>query len=268
MTIKLLHESEEEYHSRSKSGEMLSSHMLQLFSRSPKKYAMMVYGSVAFIDKPEYHVGRAAHKLILEGQDAFDMAYTVSDGPINERTGKPFGKDSQRYQEWLALQRGEIISEADYAAIDEMRGACLSHSGIAELLSSGGEAEGVVRAELEGVACQIRMDWFGEKCGIVDLKTCRDIEFFEKDCRDFGYAYQLAFYQSVLQKATGVRFPVHIIAVDKTDFHIAGRWDIPDTVLEQCDAINRAAIRRLAECRQSRSWPTVYENTRVFSLEF
>jgi hypothetical protein len=267
MTIKLLHESEDEYHSRSKCGEMLSSHMLQLFTRSPRKYAMMIHGVVQFQDKPEYAVGRAAHKLILEGQDAFDLAYTVSDGPINERTNKPYGKDSQKYLEWLACQKGEIIGEADYAAIDEMNGACRAHLGIAELLDGVGEAEGVARATLEGVQCQIRMDWFSEKSGIVDLKTCRDIEFFEKDCRDFGYAYQLAFYQSVLAVATGVVFPVHIVAVDKSDFHFAGRWDIPQAVLDQCDAVNRAAIRRLKACRESGEWPTGFEHTRVFTLE-
>ena len=267
MIRQLIHESEDVYHSRSRCGEMLSSHMLQLFTRSPRKYDMMIAGLVKFVDKPEYNVGRAAHKLILEGQEAFDAAYTVSDGPINERTGKPYGKDTQRYLDWLATQQGEIISEADYAAIDEMRGACNTHYGISELLHAEGDAEGVVRAELEGVKCQIRMDWFSEKCGIVDLKTCRDIEFFEKDCRDFGYAYQLAFYQSVLEQATGVRFPVHIIAVDKTEFHIAGRWDIPDHVLEQCDSVNRAAIRRLKHCRETCEWPTGYEHTRVFELE-
>ena len=159
------------------------------------------------------------------------------------------------------------ITTADYDIIQKMSKSCWLHAGIAELLSAkDGEAEGVVRAHLEDVPCQIRMDFFAPEVGIVDLKTCRDIEFFEKDCRDLGYAYQLAFYQSVLQAACGVKFPVHIIVVDKTDFHIAGRWDSPDCELEQCDSINRAALKRYKESIAEDKWPTGFEHTRIFAL--
>lgn len=263
----IIHESEDIYHSRSRSGEMMSSHLLSLFGRSPYKYHQTVSGLVEQEDKPEYVFGRAAHKLILEGQAAFDEAYTVADGPINPKTNMPYGKATQAYQNWLADQHGEVISTADYETIKAMHDNCWSHNEIAELLNAeDGEAEGVVRAHLEDVPCQIRMDFFASSVGIVDLKTCRDIEFFEKDCRDFGYAYQLAFYQSVLQAACGVKFPVHFIVVDKTDFHIAGRWDIPDIELEQCDSINRAALRRYKESLANEKWPTGYEHTRLFAL--
>lgn len=262
------HENEDVYHSHSRSGEYMSSHLLSTFSRSPYKYHQTISGLVPNDDKPEYAFGRAAHKLILEGQAAFDEAYTVADGPINPKTNLPYGKVTQAYQNWLAEQHGEVISTADYDTIKAMCHNCHAHEGIQELLAATNsrEAEGVVRAELEEVPCQIRMDFFSTDCGIVDLKTCRDIEFFEKDCRDFGYAYQLAFYQSVLEAACGVKFPVHIIVVDKTDFHIAGRWDIPDCELEQCDSINRAALRRYKESKELDNWPTGYEHTRLFAL--
>lgn len=260
------YESDEVYHGRSKSGECVSSHLLSLFSRSPWKYYQTISGQHQDPDKPEYAIGRAAHKLILEGDKAFDECYTVADGPINPKTGAVFGRSTKAYQDWLLDQPGEVISTEDYEEIVKMAQSCREHKEIAPLLSEG-IAEGVIRAKLSGILCQIKVDFFNPVEGIVDLKTCRDIEFFEKDCRDFGYAYQLAFYQSVLEQATGIKYPVHIIAVDKTDYHIAGRWDIPNAELERCAKINNASLMRLAKCRETQVWETGFERTRVFSLE-
>ena len=262
----IIHEPEEQYHARSKTGEMLSSHMLQRFAFMPYKYWATISGIYQEPDKAEHAFGRAAHKLILEGQEAFDAAYTVSDGPINERTGKPYGKDSKVYQDWLSCQTGEVITTADFEEIDTMRNAIANHAGIVELLSGNGEAEAVVRANVDGVDCQIRMDYFDPQVGIIDLKTCRDITFFEADMRTFGYCYQMAFYRRVLREATGRDYPVYVIAVDKTDFHVPGFWLIPSAELDVAERVNAASIRRLKECRENGVWPTGYEKKQIFTL--
>ena len=120
-------EPENEYHARSRSGEFLSSHMLAEFRRSPFRYHQKLTGAIADPDKAEYAFGRAAHKMILEGHAAFELAYTVSDGPVNERTGKPYGKDSKAYQEWLAEQEHEVVTSSDYETIFAMDKNILSH---------------------------------------------------------------------------------------------------------------------------------------------
>ena len=71
-----------------------------------------------------------------------------------------------------------------------------THELAASLLSEG-VAEGVVRANYCGVACQIRMDWFEPHQGIVHLKTCDELTWFEADARRFGYGHQVAFYRAV-----------------------------------------------------------------------
>ena len=258
-------EPENEYHARSRSGEFLSSHMLAEFRRSPFRYHQKLTGAIADPDKAEYAFGRAAHKMILEGHAAFEMAYTVSDGPVNERTGKPYGKDSKAYQEWLAEQEHEVVSSADYETIFAMDKNILAHP-VAPYLIADTVAEGVVRAEYCSVPCQIRMDAFSADRGIVDLKTCADIEFFEVDARRYGYILQMAFYRAVLHAATGIYFPVHIIAVDKTELHIVGVWQIPDVELEAAERINAAAIRRLSECRERNRWPTLFEQKRILTF--
>lgn len=263
---RVFHEPEAEYHARSKSGEMLSSHMLQRFAQMPYKYWATITGRYEEPDKADYAFGRAAHKLILEGPDAFEAAYTVSDGPINERTGKPYGKETKAYQDWLSLQGTEIVTTADFEVMDAMRQSITGHKGISELLKGDGEAECVARAEVDGVKCQIRLDYFDPMAGIIDLKTCRDIAFFETDMRAFGYCYQMAFYRRVLREVTGRDYPVYMIAVDKTDFHVAGYWLIPGAELDVAERVNEATIRRLKECRETGVWPTGYEQKQIFTL--
>ena len=73
----------------------------------------------------------------------------------------------------------------------------------ASALLDGGVAEATVRAEYCNVPCQIRLDWFSPEHGIVDLKTCDSLKWFEADCKRFGYLYQMAFYRAVLREATG-----------------------------------------------------------------
>ena len=84
--------------------------------------------------------------------------------------------------------------------------------------------------------------------------------------RNLGYAFQLAFYRAVLREATGIEFPVYVVAVDKTPLHVSGYWQIPAAELDVADRINRAAIRRLKECREKGLWPTGYERKQIFTL--
>lgn len=262
----ILHEPEEAYHARSKSGEMLSSHMLAKFQEMPFKYSALIHGLCKEPDKAEYEFGRAAHKMILEGREAFNTEYVVNDGPLNPKTGKTYGRETQAYQKWRAEQAGTVITEAEFSEIKKMNGSILSHPEIPQLLTGRGVAEGVVRAEVDGVQCQIRMDYFDPEVGILDLKTCRDIRFFEYDMRSFGYAFQMAFYRSVLRAASGRNYPVVMIAVDKTEFHVSGYWVIPAAELDVAERINSAAIRRLKECRETGKWPTGFERKQIFTL--
>lgn len=263
----IFHESEDVYHSRSKSGDYLSSHMLKTFQQMPYKYYATISGLYQEPEKMEYAIGTAAHKLILEGKEAFDAAYTIAyDAPINEKTGKPYGTDTKKYQEWLALQDKNVISIEDFEEIAAMNKNVIDHPIAPEILRPGGVAEGVVRAELEGVPCQIRMDYFHPDVGIIDLKTCRDITFFEYDMRNLSYIFQFAFYRMVLRAASGSDYPFYALAVDKTPFHICGIWQIPDAEIEIAERINLAAIRRFRECRETNKWPTGYERKQIFTF--
>ena len=154
----IIHEPADVYHDRSRSGEFMSSHMLADFRESPALYRKEITGEIEQKNTPAFILGRAAHSLILEGRHAFDRDFVVTDGPVNPRTGEPYGAKTKAYADWLATQDREVVSGRDYAFILNLQRSVHLHAAASELLANG-EAEGVVRAEYCGVPCQIRMDW-------------------------------------------------------------------------------------------------------------
>jgi hypothetical protein len=131
-------------------------------------------------------------------------------------------------------------------------------------LLTAGVAEGVVRTDYQDVRCQIRMDWLNPQEGIVDLKTCDDLSYFEADARRFRYMHQLAFYRAVLAHVVGTDLPVHLVAIEKKEPFRCGVWQIAGDALDVAAYENRQAIERLKRCEAANVWPTGYEDLRTF----
>ncbi|MCY3017543.1 MAG: PD-(D/E)XK nuclease-like domain-containing protein [Planctomycetota bacterium] len=247
---------------RAKAKEFVSSHQLADFRRCPALFFKKRQGVVPDEDRPAYILGRAAHTLILEGRDRFERQYAFG-GPVNPRTGTYFGVNTKAYAEWAVQQGKPVLTDEQVKLIVSMSSAVRSHQGASALLSDG-VAEGVVRTEYGGLPCQIRMDWFNPQAGIVDLKTCDDLTWFESDARRFNYTHQLAFYRTVLAKVINAVPPVHLIAVEKKEPFRCGVWLVAEQALAHCQGENEAALARLKECFAKDTWPTGYEERRVF----
>jgi hypothetical protein len=258
----IIHEPADEYHARSRSGEFMSSHLLADFRESPALYRKKVQGQIQENESAAFTIGRAAHCLILEGRNAFDKEYVVSDGPINPRTGESYGSKTKAFAEWAATQEREVVSGRDFNFILKLQTGVWLHPVASELLATG-VAEGVIRTEYCGVPCQIRMDWFSPKFGLVDLKTCDSLRWFESDCRRYGYIHQLAFYRAVIQKVVGIDIPVHIIAVEKNEPFSSGVWKLTSEVLDLAELSNKSALERFRACCTTGAWPTGYEDLRI-----
>jgi hypothetical protein len=258
----LVHESADEYHSKAK--HYLSSHQLADFRKCPQLYHRRKYQPHTQEETPAYLVGRAAHVLILEGLDRFHEDFAVG-GPINPRTGLPFGAATKAWAEWAETVGKPVLSDSQFEMIERMNESVAAHEAAVGLLQNG-FAEAVVRAEYCGLPCQIRIDWLETTPSIVDLKTCDDLTWFEADSRRYGYAHQLAFYRAVLSKVLGIFVPVHLIAVEKKEPYRCGVWRLSDEVLNLAQKENEQAIDRLHACIANDSWPTGYEETRVFDF--
>jgi hypothetical protein len=256
----LVRETPEVYHAQS--ARFLSSHRLADFRRNVPLFRKKELGLVKEEDRPAYLVGRAAHTLILEGRVAYETEYAFG-GPINPKTGAPFGSRTKAFQEWAEAQGKPVLDDEQAALIESMYAAVRAHEHAVALLADG-IAEGVVRAEYCGMPCQVRIDWLNPARGIVDLKTCDNLDWLELDARGFGYAHQMAFYRSVLACVIGLVLPVHLVAVEKREPFRAGVWRMGEQVLGIVRKENEEAIERLKACRDRDHWPSGYEDIRVF----
>lgn len=260
----------EEYHAATKENKYTTSHRLNLFRRCPALYHKHITGEIVEGDTETFMLGRAVHTLALEGADKFDAEYMVSDGPTNPKTEKPYGRETKAFKEWAAQQTLPVIGSEDHALMLKLSEAVHAHEIAADILKAG-IAEATVRAEWYGEPVQSRIDWFDPERGIIaDLKTCRDVDRFPFDIRDFGYVTQLAFYKRVLELAgyAGPELKAYLIAVEKQEpFRVA--------VVEVCHltlsdgnnagpdgkygAGNNYTMTELKECRAADKWPTRYE---------
>lgn len=255
----LIAERADVYHARATA--FLSSHLLADFRKCPELYHRKQLGLILDSDSPAYALGRAAHTLILEGRAAFETEYAVG-GPVNPKTGLPFGRATKAFQEWADVQEKAFLSDEDAAFVERLAAAVQSHP-VAPLLLAGGVAEGVCRAEYAGVPCQARPDYFHPEQGIVDLKTCDDLTWFEADARRYGYLHQVAFYRAVLRVPPGCTWPVHIVAVEKKEPFRVGVWRLAESALDLAEADNEDAFGRLMACRATGIWPTGFEMVRL-----
>jgi hypothetical protein len=249
-----------QYHAQSKTH--LSSHQLGDFRRCPLLYRRRKLGLIPDEDRPAYLVGRALHTLVLEGRDKFEAEYAVG-GPVNPKTGEIYGSATKAWAEWAAAQGKSVLTVAQFDLVENMADGVRTNAMAVELFSEG-IAEGVIRRDYCGVPCQIRMDWFDPYSSLVDLKTCDDLTWFEADARRYGYLHQVAFYRAIVMAAVGIPMPVHLVAVEKKEPFRCGVWQVHQDALAQAQKENEAAIERLKRCVASDTWPTGYENVRLF----
>jgi hypothetical protein len=258
----LIDEPAEVYHAKAK--DFLSSHALIEYMRCPFLHKKRISGLVEEKDSVSYFVGRAAHTRILEGLDVYEREFAVG-GPINPATGKPFGATTKKFLEWQETQRKPAIPLDKAELINAMNVGVRQNPYACELLEKG-KAEGVVRATYRDLPCQIRIDWTNPELGIVDLKTCDDLAWFESDARRFGYHHQLAFYQNVLNQVIGQFVSVYIIAIEKKEPYRCGVWQLPSETLQLARNEIEAAIERLKVARAEDHWITGYEELRMLTL--
>lgn len=257
----LLREPASVYHA--KSGDFLSSHALSDFRRCPLMYRKKVLGLVPERDTAAYLIGRAAHALILEGRERYRQEFAVG-GPINPKTGQPFGSATKAFAEWAAQQSRPVLSDTHAALVEQMAAAVQEHGVTAALLADG-VAEGVVRTRYGEFPSQARIDWISPQpeVGIVDLKTCDHLDEFELAVRAFDYIHQVAFYRALVALVSGHVLPVHIIAVEKREPFRCGVWHVLPSVLDEAQEQNEVAMAELGRCRETGDWFTRYEAMRV-----
>ena len=254
-----------DYHADAAAGLYMSSHNLAQFRACPHTYHLLMTGKMKRPESPALVFGRAVHSYTLEGHDAFHAEFTVTDGPINERTGKPYGRDTQKFIDFMAKQDKEIVTFREFEQIERMATNVWEHADGKVLLEHGWPELTVRCEDFHGIPVQIRLDWFNDEYGIVDLKTTSDLEGFDFQAHSLGYAFQLGLYQAVLEQVSGVKYPVYLLASEKKEPYRAACYKFSDDVLAQAEEINEKAIAEFIECRDQDKWPTRFAETRMIT---
>ena len=265
------------YHAAAARGERISFHSLMDFVKNGKEYHERITGALPPKEETrEMFFGIAAHKLILEGREAFADEYKVADGPVNPRTGAPFGRETKAFTEWLATQDKPVVSSDEAAQILLMEKAVRSHEIAAQLLAQG-EAETPLYFRWCGLSCQSCLDWIappresGGRALIVDLKTTADIDRFKNMWRDFKYVAQMAFYRRAYEENTAIDADCALIAVERPRANgpapRCGVWFIEDDILGDFEDRLMQQLNALAEARNTGKWCDGYEAPRTISRD-
>jgi len=265
----MLEEANDHYHKQAVN--YLSSHQIIEFMECPWVFNQRLLGNIPRKSIKAFRFGWAAHTFILEGQDQYSKDVAIG-GPINEKTGKPYGSNTKKFEEWEADQGGKpVLTFTEHDNIVAMNDSIRRHELASDLLSNG-IPEGVIRLDVNDVPCQVRLDWlnFERKC-IVDLKTCAELSRFMWDATSFGYFHQLAFYRSVFMRAANIPKertpPVYIVAVEKKPPFLCGVFELGAESLAIAGSENMKAIEEIKECRESHIWPTRWEEARVLDFK-
>ncbi len=227
-----------QYHRRS--GVYMTSHLLIAAHESIDEWRRRM--EMPREDAPALAFGRAAHVLLTEPH-LFDECYIVG-GPVNPRTGKTFGQETKKYQEWSSEQKKQPITPENFELAQRMAASARRHKAASKLLAEGA-AEQVTRQTYANLPCQIRLDWLAPRW-IADYKTTSDVFSFKYAIEQYGYLTQAAFYQAVTEIAIGERLPYYIIATEKSDDAPTVVWQLNQAAL---DLRRQENEQKLAEIR-------------------
>ncbi|HHH76585.1 MAG TPA: hypothetical protein ENL03_06140 [Phycisphaerae bacterium] len=252
----------DEYHA--KAGKYLSSHQLIDFMTCPWLYRKKQLGLLGNDETPAMLLGRAAHCRILEGCVAYHEQFALG-GPVNPTTNKPFGSKTKAFKEWADEQGKPVLSLENVDLIEQIAVGVAKNDEAVDLLLYG-RSEGVVRNHYCQVPSQIRADWINPAKGLIDLKTTKDLTWFENEAKSRRYHNQVAFYQSVLAEVLCEYVPVYFVAVEKVEPYRCGVWRVSDNTLAIARSENEAAIRRLRHAWETGIYPTGYEEVRMLDF--
>lgn len=152
----------------------------------------------------------------------FMNVYVVADGPVNPKTGKPYGMDTKAYAEWRAGLDKEPVSAAQMSMFGKMAAAFLAH-GYIKALELGGYGESrnaVVAAKVAGVDCMCKVDrlFMHPDNGVVavDVKSTGDLCAFQRSADSMHYREQQALTFMILSAAGfGPTVQTRIAAVER-----------------------------------------------------
>jgi len=264
LIVNFITETAEKYHSMRgngfNDGKYFSSHMLidyldnqMLFKRAHIDKAVL---------RPLSHAmkkGTAIHTCVLEKGADFVNDYSIG-YPINEKTGKEYGADTNVVAEYLSCLPKDkpFISTQEMTDILKINELVKSHKYASEIISNS-EVEKVLRVNFEGIDCQIRIDAFFGNRGIFDLKKTRSMSRFLRDADKFGYWIQAGFYSKIFEIATNQNATFSWIVVEDVEPFEVCLFELDSDHLNYAKKCVESGILEYKESIKNNQWSTGHE---------
>jgi len=198
-------------------------------------------------DRSHHQVGRLAHMAVLE--PARFAQCIVCEGPTNERTGKPYGRDTKAFADWQAENPGKTV-------VDHWLVTMLSRMPVqVRDVFVGGASEVSVHHTLavSNLDVKCRCDYLRDTT-ITDFKTCDNVDRAEYEITKWKYWFQLGWYRMVMRDETGKDFNFRFVFAEKKPPY---RWRIVNIAVDYqmyADAQVEETLGKILAARDSGNW--------------
>jgi len=174
---------------------------------------------------PAMRMGTLIHAAVLE-PDVFAAEVEIWEG----------AKRGNAWAEFKAAHDAEwIVSRDEHAKLLAIMASVHSHRDAHRMISDSEHEVSIDWSSPRYGEAMARLDGYGERCGIFDIKTTQSIrprDFF-RTCYGFGTHIQMGWYRLGVQVHTGFGdIPVHVIAVEQTPPYDCVVYRVPEPILD------------------------------------
>lgn len=248
------------------------SDILQL-KKNPMKFR--VQRQLIRKDTDAFSIGTAGHAAILQPDKYWDQ---VAVAP-NSVLGKGGTRNTKKYKAWSFIQKQKgktIITQEQSQAVKGMVEAVYQNPAHETAASIFTNREGIIEQSIffkdasHGFLCKIRADIrFPHIRTLVDLKTSRNAspDVFARDCANFGYDVQAAWYLAGASRATGEDYQNFIfVVIEKVPPHCVAVYRADYAMLDAGRKKIRPLIKTYNDCLKSNKWASYPDEVVDISL--
>lgn len=163
-----------------------------------------------------------------------------------------------------------FLPQSDYNLCLEVAASAREHPLLQELLHHvDTKIEHTGFFELEDASCKVRPDLYNTSNGmVVDLKTTQDAseKGFAKSVRQFGYAFQAAWYMTALRSMGERPKQFVFLVVEKSAPYITACYTLNNADIEREVPRVHEACRLWAKCLSEDVWPGYSDDIKTLQL--
>lgn len=238
----------------------ISKHDLDVISISPAHFAHKCSTPTEYVS-PALKFGQALHCAVLQ-PSIYSGAYVVRPDFGDQR--KTANKEAKATWETEHAKQ-KWITEEDADRIRAMVAAIEAHAGASGIMEAE-RTEVTVYATNNGVKVRSRFDALDGFIG--DLKSCASAapEDFAKDCANYRYHVQAAFY---LDNALSLGHEIErfrIVAVEKDPPYAVAVYDLDDRSIDRGRELYQRDLERYKQCLEWDHWPGYSQKPQLLTL--